>query len=163
MGPIIQATSIKRDIFFFGTGSKSLLHIDIVNTHLHYSNQLLWPTTSVMSFKSTHITLNGHNYFSVNRGRILRVEHSDLTISGNLTMCGANAQGFIVPGGAIIIKQLSNIFLKEPLEARFCDNRAIQGSAIYVAEDSRMYIQPNRLYSLKNTYHQNRDCTLLQK
>ena len=132
---------------------KSLLHIDIVNTHMHYSNRLLRLATSFMWFTNTHITLNGHNYFSVKRGRILRVQNSDLTISGNLTMCGAVQQGsfyLIVPGGAVIITQSSNISLKEPLEARFYDNRATRGSAIYVAEDSRMYIQPNRLYSLKN-------------
>ena len=56
----------------------------------------------------------------------------------------------IVPGGAISITQSSNISLKEPLEARFYDNRAIEGSAICVEEDSRMYIKPNRFYSLKN-------------
>ena len=139
-----------RHVIFGNASLKSLLHIDIVNAYMHYNNVLLRLATSIMLFMNAHITLNGHNYFSVKRGMILSVKHSNLTISGNLTMCGANARGLIIPGGAIIITQSSNLSLKEPLEARFYDNKAIEGSAIYVEKDSRMRIKPNRLYSLKN-------------
>ena len=127
----------------------SLLHIDIVNAYMNYSSPLF--IRIIMYFINIHdITLNGHNYFSVNHRNMIQVENSNLTISGNLTACGADTNNILYQGGAIIIRKSSNIFLKEPLEARFCDNKATQGSAIYVAEDSRMYIQPNRLYSLKN-------------
>ena len=128
-----------------GYALDSLLHIDIVNVYMHYNNQF-----PAMWFISTSITLNGQNNFPVNRGIIMLIEESNLTISGNLTACGADANIIKYQGGAIIITQSSSVFLKEPLEARFCDNRATQGSAIYVEEDSRMYIQPNRIYSLNN-------------
>ena len=122
------------------------LHIDITNADMHYVySDHLWP--QFMVFAKNNITLNGHNYFSVNRGIIMQIVNSNLTISGNLTLLGAETQD---KGGAIMLTQSSSVFLKEPLEARFYDNRATQGSAIYVEEDSRMYIQPNRLYSLKN-------------
>ena len=131
------------------TSANSFLHIDIVNAYMHYSNPLHWTEPAMLLRSNTHVSLNGQNYFSVNRGIIMWLEGSNLTISGNLTACGADGNN-VYQGGAIVIRDSSNIFLKEPLEARFYDNRAYTGSAIYVKEDSRMYIQPNRLYSLKN-------------
>ena len=123
--------------------------IDMVDTYMHYSDPSPILSQPVMGFKNTDITFSGHNYFSVYHGTIMWVKRSNFTISGNLTVRGAGAHGFYRDGAIKLIKS-SNLILKEPLEARFYDNRADKGSALFLSKDSGMYIQPNRLYSPKN-------------
>ena len=80
---------------------------------------------------------------TVNGGNIISLQSSNLTITGNFTASGAR-------GGGIILDQDSTLFLKEPLEAHFYNNRAPQGSAIYVPpftsdSFSSLQILPNEI------------------
>ena len=74
------------------------------------------------------ITLTGHNYFAQNAGgTVLKMEASDLRISGNLTIMDGHAY----QGGGIYLDGVSTLFLGEPLLAGFYNNIADEGSAIY--------------------------------
>ena len=74
------------------------------------------------------IALTGHNYFAQNAGgTVLKMEASDLRISGNLTIM----DGYAYQGGGIYLDGVSTLFLDEPLLAGFYNNIADEGSAIY--------------------------------
>ena len=74
------------------------------------------------------ITLTGHNYFAQNAGgTVLKMEASDLRVSGNLTIM----DGYAYQGGGIYLDGVSTLFLDEPLLAGFYNNIADEGSAIY--------------------------------
>ena len=74
------------------------------------------------------VEIKGNSYFSENAGgTVIRVAGSDLFLTGNLTI--KNGRAF--RGGGIQLDGSSKLFLKEPLEARFYDNHADQGSAIF--------------------------------
>ena len=135
---------------------KPLFYIDIINAYMHYTDPPVWGLHPLymIYFGNAVITFNGNNQFFANHKSILQIAFSNVTFSGNLTMCGSGESSatFKHQGAAMIITKKSNLIFKEPLEARFYDNRAIHGSAIYLtlAEDCTMYIQPNRFYSLEN-------------
>ena len=131
------------------------IQVKIINAYMHCGASC--PLTA-MEFISLNVTMSGMNYFTVDSGQIMSFSSSTLTITGNLTVRGAynyNIQG----GGGISLDKSSALFLKEPLEARFYNNTATQGSAIY-AEGQRsaihaegqspIQIVPNRIYSLHN-------------
>ena len=117
----------------------------MVDTHMHYGN--LCPQT-IMDFHTINLTMSGTNYFAASGESVMDILSSALTITGNLTVCGAYSNDN--QGGGINLDESSTLFLKEPLEARFCNNRAIQGSAIYAPGQSPMEILPNRIYTLDN-------------
>ena len=135
-------------------GGSGLLHITMVNTHMHYYGLSPESQIAININENINITMSGNNYFAVNGGKVINVQSSNLTITGNFTASGAYAD--ITSGGGIILDHLSTLFLKEPLEAYFYNNRAPQGSAIYVSpftSDSllvSMQILPNEIYSLEN-------------
>ena len=60
------------------------------------------------------------------------------------------AYGSYTERGGISLEHSSTIFLKEPVEARFYNNKAVRGSALYVSAESSIQILPQRVYSLDN-------------
>ena len=121
--------------------------VQITNIYIDYHGQSSpWSNTPIQ-FCNANVTMNGTNWLKVNSGRIMVIQHSNLTIEGNLTVSGANSD---TKGGGISLDDFSTLFFKEPLEAKFYKNRAIQGSAIYAPAKHPIQILPNQKYSLHN-------------
>ena len=130
-------------------GGSGLLHITMANTHMHYHGLSPEFQIAIRFHEYILVTVSGNNYFAVNGGNIISLQSSNLTITGNFTASGAYSSR----GGWIILDQDSTLFLKEPLEAYFYNNRAPHGSAIYVPPFSlllSLQILPNEIYSLAN-------------
>ena len=95
--------------------------------------------------------MTGTNYFADNAGgTVINVIASNLTVTGNLTV----NDGYAIKGGGIHLDSASTLYLKEPLNAVFANNRANQGSAIYApiraGKTSPIQIWPSKYYSLTN-------------
>lgn len=114
---------------------------------------------SLVQFVNTVSVLSGTSYFGQNcGGSAINVVASTLTITGNLTVC----DGYAYNGGGIELDSYSYLFLAEPLVARFINNSAQQGSAIYAPAHmnteegvagrttSAIQILPNKSYSQSN-------------
>lgn len=96
---------------------------------------------SLVQFVNIACTVSGESYFGQNcGGSVIGVVSSNLTITGNLTVC----DGYAYKGGGIRLDSYSYLFLKEPLVARFINNSAQQGSAIFapVHMNSANIIEP---------------------
>ena len=109
------------------------LSIKISDVFMWYDTQydvFLQTSQSYLRFINIkNITICGTSYFAANGGgSIMSIESSNLTITGDLTVVGGD--GF--QGGGMKLER-STLLLKEPLEARFYNNTAYQGSAIYVS------------------------------
>ena len=128
------------------------LSINIVNMHLH--DLVLQNIRNMLYFSGIQsITMSGRNYFSAKgSGSIINVVSSNLTVTGDLTVSGGDA----FQGGGVKLDEYSTLFLKEPLRARFHNNRAFEGSAIYApiskrdARRSTIQVVPNKYYNLHN-------------
>ena len=121
--------------------------VQMTNIYIDYHGSSPWPNTPIQ-FCNANITMNGTNQLKINNGKIMAIKDSHLTIEGNLTISGANSY---TKGGGISLDGSSTLFLKEPLEAKFYNNRAIQGSAIlYAPGKNPIQILPNQKYSLHN-------------
>ena len=121
--------------------------VQITNIYIDYNGQSSPRPDTPIKFCYANIIMNGTNWLKVNNGKIMSIINSHLTIEGNLTVSGANSD---TKGGGISLDDSSTLFLKEPLEAKFYNNRAIQGSAIYALGKNPIQILPNLKYSLHN-------------
>ena len=95
--------------------------------------------------------MSGVNYFVHGKGgSVINTASSKLYVTGDLTI----ANGCAYQGGGIRLDSSSTLFLKEPLVARFYNNSAMEGNAIYAPNNgqkvSGIQILPSRVYSLDN-------------
>jgi predicted outer membrane repeat protein len=99
-------------------------------------------------------TISGSSYFGHNfGGSVISAVSSNLTITGNLTV----SDGHAFQGGGIRLDAASNLLLQEPLNARFINNSAQLGSAIFAQPyASTIQVVPDSTYSLKKLeWHKN--------
>ena len=157
-----QLYSTRLYLFHVQTFKEALgnLHMNMVNVHMSKSYRDTSPlsaSSSVNFVNVKNITLSGTNHFAISDGgSILNVVSSNLIITGELTV----RDGYAFEGGGIRLDGTSTLFLKEPLKAKFIDNTAYQGSAIYAPirtffgdiQQTHASIQflPSQAYSLKN-------------
>ena len=132
------------------TLNKGNLHISITNTHMHYHGLSPRSLTAII-LKNINIAMSGTNYFALNGGAIMKIEASNLTITGNLTVSGAHT----IRGGGLSLDEQSTLYLKEPLTACFYNNTAYQASALYAPiskknPNSTIQILPRSTYTLLN-------------
>ena len=122
------------------------LQVQMTNIYMDYHGPSSLLNTPIQ-FANANVTMNGTNWLNINSEKIIIMDCSNLIIEGNLTVIGANSY---TKGGGISLDVHSTLFLKEPLEAKFYNNRAIQGSAIYAPGENPIQILPNQKYSLHN-------------
>ena len=137
---------IHGEFYFIEYSRVTKLQVQITNIYMDYRGPSPLPNTPIQ-FANANVTMNGTNWLNINSEGIIVMESSSLIIEGNLTVSGANS---FVKRGGISLDDFSTLFLKEPLEAKFYNNRAIQGSAIYAPGENAIQILPNQKYSLHN-------------
>ena len=131
-----------------------VLHLNMVNSSIVGSSvsSQISTTSRINLLGIDNATLSGITYFAHGvGGSVINVVSSNLYITGDLTI----ANGFAYQGGGIRLDSASTLFLMEPLVARFHQNSAVEGNAIYVATnnartESGVQILPYRVYSLDN-------------
>ena len=119
------------------------LRVQMTNIHMDYLGPSPLLNTPI-KFANANVTMNGTIWLNINS---VIIWSSNLTIEGNLNVRGTNSYN---KGGGISLDESSTLFLKEPLEAKFYNNRAIRGSAIYAPGKNPIQILPNQKYSLHN-------------
>ena len=138
-----------------GDSFQGKLHLKLTNIFMQNNNGP-GETKSyclVCFSNNVEVMMTGTNYFANNTGgSVLSVAASNLTVSGDLTI----EDGYAYKGGAIILDGTSTLFLREPLVAKFYNNAADKGSAIYApvraygGNLSSIQLRPSRKYSLSN-------------
>ena len=137
---------IHGEYYFINDDLVTKLRVQMTNIYMDYHGPSPLPNTPIQ-FTNANVTMNGTNWLNINSEGIMVIESSTLTIEGNLTVSVANSYN---KGGGISLDDFSTLVLKEPLEAKFYNNRAIQGSAIYAPGKNPIQILPNQKYSLHN-------------
>ena len=130
-----------------------VIHLSMVNISMHHcSSSFAINTDSFINLIGIeNVSMSGVNYFAHNmEGSVINLASSKLYATGDLTI----ANGYAYHGGAIRLDSGSTLFLQEPLVARFYNNSATEGNAIYALGNAQMesgiQIWPSKAYSLDN-------------
>ena len=136
-----------------GETGPRVLQLVMVNISMHGSSSVsqLSASSVIDLIGVDNATMSGVNHFAHNMGgSVINLASSKLCVTGDLTI----ANGYAYQGRGIRLGSGSTLFLQEPLVARFYQNSAVEGNAIYAPSnaqtESGIQILPSTAYSLDN-------------
>ena len=147
LSTLLHAQSLNLD------NKTGVLQLVMVNISMHGTSSVsqLSASSVIDLIGVDNATMSGVNHFVHNMGgSVINLASSKLYVTGDLTI----ANGYAYKGGGMRLGSGSTLFLQEPLVARFYNNSAIEGNAIYAPNnaltESGVQILPSTAYSLDN-------------